>query len=844
MIPILFGPYTKTFTTNGYGRLSDCISCTVTEERNGIYECEFEYPITGKWYDWLCSQGGIIGVIHDDTKTIQPFDIYGYTAPINGIVTFYAHHLSYRLKNVIAKPFTATSCAEVMVKLQGQTFEENPFTFWTDKVTAGEFKLTHPDNVRALLSGQSGSVLDVYGKGDYEFDTWTVKLYVNRGVDSGVTIRYGKNLSNITKEIDESNTYTAIAPYWIGSDGTVVYLPEGFVTVGGGIARTMEWTDENGNPIQTENAVDIEFSVLREAPFAVNFSDRFENAPTEEELRTAAVNYLQNNQPWIPKENIKVDFVQLWQTPEYEDVAILQRVKLCDRVSIYYPELGVTAENQKVIKVIYDVLTERYTEMELGEPKTTLAQSILNTVHNELEGLLPEVEVTRSAMQEAIDHATELITGGLGGHVVFTLDADGKPQEILIMDTEDTSTAVNVLRINQNGIGFSSNGYNGPFTSAWTLDGSFVADFITGGTLSANLIKAGILSDDAGLNTWNMLTGEMNLQGNITMKSGASKAMVGNFSYKAFNLNTLVTDTYNSVGLYLPTGGTDSAPERFIGITSSTTSDVTRFIADASNSGYQTTQHQNIYTNNSNGKKYFIEEVYDRAKTIYLYSLTDDTALARLSISEQGVFYDVRNQTGNTAYGDWLSAMQLFLDPTPLDYSTSNIIVSSNQIKFNDCGSNVPGSHAGLSILAWSFVIGTTTCYLRGQHQSQFDTLEFNGHNIPVSSSSSRRYKHSITDLNDATLDPHRLLELPVRQFEYNEEHSTQYYDMRGKTLPGFIAEEVEEIYPAATIHDTEGNIESWDERRIIPGMLALIQEQAKKIEKLEKRIEKLEGKI
>ena len=64
---------------------------------------------------------------------------------------------------------------------------------------------------------------------------------------------------------------------------------------------------------------------------------------------------------------------------------------------------------------------------------------------------------------------------------------------------------------------------------------------------------------------------------------------------------------------------------------------------------------------------------------------------------------------------------------------------------------------------------------------------------------------------------------------------------MRGQTIPGIIAEDVEEIYPAATIHDTEGRVESWDERRLIPSMLALIQEQDKKIKELEARLEKLE---
>ena len=125
---------------------------------------------------------------------------------------------------------------------------------------------------------------------------------------------------------------------------------------------------------------------------------------------------------------------------------------------------------------------------------------------------------------------------------------------------------------------------------------------------------------------------------------------------------------------------------------------------------------------------------------------------------------------------------------------------------------------------------------------STTDVLMYvNNKQLAFVSSSSRRYKHSIRPIEPADLDPHKLLALPIVQFEWNDDHPLQYEDMRGETIPGIIAEDVEEIYPAATIHDAEGRVESWDERRLIPGMLALIQEQDKKIKELEARLAKLE---
>lgn len=485
MFPIYYrGDETK-FTSNGLGRLTDCISCTVTEERNGIYECEFTYPITGKFYQQLLN-GGIIGVIHDDHHDIQPFDIYKHSAPIDGIVTFNASHINYRQGNIILNPFTATTCAEAFSLIPANSIGGNPFTYWTDKASSGSFNLENPDNVKAILCGQQGSILDAFSTGDYEFDVWEVKLYANRGVDTGVTIRYGKNMTNVQMEQDRSGTFTAIAPYYKSED-TLVTLPEGYIYTMDAPPVSYPWQDENGTYITDENGEIIYFSFLNVTPVAIDFTSDFDAPPTIEELRERAAAYLNNNKPWLPSDNITVDFVQLWQTPEYENVAALQRVSLCDTVSVYYPELGVVAQNEKVIKVVYNVLLERYDEMELGMLRTTLSQAMTG----EIEKAVAE---SQSILQSAIQHATEMITGGLGGYVVMTMNASGQPQEILIMDTPDVNTAINVIRMNRNGIGFSTNGYQGPFTSAWTIDGRFNADFISTGTLLANFIKGGTLT--------------------------------------------------------------------------------------------------------------------------------------------------------------------------------------------------------------------------------------------------------------------------------------------------------------------------------------------------------------
>ena len=477
MKPILFDSGETDFTSNGLGRLSDCTSCVVTEERNGAYELEMEYPITGVHYSDI-QDSRIIYAPHDDTKKRQPFRIYKISKPISGIVTVNARHLTYDLSTIPVKPFSASSCVEALQGLKNNALTACPFEFWTDKSVTAKFSTDVPASIRSLLGGQEGSILDAYGTGEYEWDGYTVKLHLHRGADNGVTIRYGKDLTDIESEETSEDTYDGVVPYWVSQDKFVMLSTDPIV-----------WRDGSGK--------------VKAVP--LDLSNNWKDAPTEAQLRAAAETYVKGNAVNSIRQNIKIDFVPLWQTEEYKDVAPLQRVKLCDTVTVKHPQLGISA-TAKVVSTKYNALTERYDEIELGNSKTDLADSITAEIGAATKNL-----VNRSTMQAAVDYATKLICGGMGGHVVIGVDANGKPNEIIVMETEDKATAVNVIRLNLNGIGMSTTGYNGPFRTAMTIDSHAVADFIDTGTLTANLIKAGILSDAKGRNSWNMETGELNL---------------------------------------------------------------------------------------------------------------------------------------------------------------------------------------------------------------------------------------------------------------------------------------------------------------------------------------------
>lgn len=338
MIPILFEDTETNFTHNGIGRLVDCLSCVVTEERNGIYECEFTYPITGKWFNELM-QGGIIGVIHDDNHDIQPFDIYKSSAPIDGVVTFNAHHVSYRLNNVVLEPYTAANASDAIDGILLHSVNTNGFTFTTDKTTVANFALTRPQSVRATLMGTEGSFLDTFGKADFKFNQFAVSMLADRGSDTGVTVRYGKNMTGITRERDEGECFSAIVPFWQGEETTV--YPSTYIVT----------------PTTTVTPI---------VPVVMDFTGDFDSEPSEADLTAAARKYLDDNEPWKGSDTITVDFTAMWQTPQYEAVAAIQKVGLCDTVSVYFTAMGIVAEKAKVQQVKFNVLTEQFDEITLG----------------------------------------------------------------------------------------------------------------------------------------------------------------------------------------------------------------------------------------------------------------------------------------------------------------------------------------------------------------------------------------------------------------------------------------------------------------------------------------------
>lgn len=531
MIPILYKPDAKT----KIGWLAEASDCQCTEERNGVFELEFQYPMLGRYAAELVIDRYVKAKPNANGKN-QFFHIRKVSKPINGMFTVSCEHISYALSGYPVPTVSASGNAQVTINAiltaaKNQLGKDTGFSVATTDITLSSSIALTNVSARAALGGVSGSVLDVYG-GEYEFDNHTIKLHKARGKDRGVRIAYGRNMTELKCDIDMDSAYTGIYGY-VKNDNVDLHSYKAVTNSSGINAKTL----------------------IRD--FSSDFSGG-DSKITQSGLDSAVAAYAAANDINSPTVSMTVSFVDLSQSPEYASFSALESVSLCDTVHIYHKDLNINIK-AKVIKTVYDVLRERYTSIDLGSPRANFADVIKQTV-NEAKDLRGQLVSAKSdltaAYEKAIADATAAITGNSGGYV--RLNPPQNPQEILIMDTPDISTAKNIWRFNLSGFGHSSGGYSGPYRTAVTQDGHIVADFIDTGILNANIIRAGIMQSANGEFSFNLESGhieasDINITGGDINLDGGQLLILNNDGYKA-DFSGGVVELYQGAGTGTGTG--------------------------------------------------------------------------------------------------------------------------------------------------------------------------------------------------------------------------------------------------------------------------------------------------
>lgn len=531
MIPILYKQDAKA----KIGWLAEASDCQCTEERNGVFELEFQYPMLGRYAAELVIDRYVKAKPNANGKN-QFFHIRKVSKPINGMFTVSCEHISYALSGYPVPTVSASGNAQVAINAiltaaKNQLGKDTGFSVATTDITLSSSIALTNVSARAALGGVSGSVLDVYG-GEYEFDNHTIKLHKARGKDRGVRIAYGRNMTELKCDIDMDSAYTGIYGY-VKNDNVDLHSYKAVTNSSGINAKTL----------------------IRD--FSSDFSGG-DSKITQSGLDSAVAAYAAANDINSPTVSMTVSFVDLSQSPEYASFSALESVSLCDTVQIYHKDLNINIK-AKVIKTVYDVLRERYTSIDLGSPRANFADVIKQTV-NEAKDLRGQLVSAKSdltaAYEKAIADATAAITGNSGGYV--RLNPSQNPQEILIMDTPDISTAKNIWRFNLSGFGHSSGGYSGPYRTAVTQDGHIVADFIDTGILNANIIRAGIMQSTNGEFSFNLESGhieasDINITGGDINLDGGQLSVLNNDGYKA-DFSGGMVELYQGAGTGTGTG--------------------------------------------------------------------------------------------------------------------------------------------------------------------------------------------------------------------------------------------------------------------------------------------------
>lgn len=358
MIPRLFDGNATEFNTNGIGALTDCISCEVTEEGKGIFVLEMRYPVTGVHYEDIKVTNFIVAK-PNQLQDRQAFTIERISRPINGIVTVYCNHISYGQSFIPVAPFNANGITATLQGLLTNALVDNPYTFTTDLTNeASLFNLVAPASLRKCLGGMDGSISDVFsGSNGVEFlwDNFNTFITLNRGKNNGVSLRFRKNITALDQTLSIEELVTGVLPTWSNSDNTVNLYGE---------IQYSPYVSNYPNP-----RIEI-----------IDLSNEFEEGvtPTLAMLNQAGQRYINRNNVGLPKNNIKLSFVDL-SSVETPYKMLAETINLYDLVHVYYEPLGIEY-NARVIKTVWDVLKNRYIEIEVGNIKNNIAQTIADNI--------------------------------------------------------------------------------------------------------------------------------------------------------------------------------------------------------------------------------------------------------------------------------------------------------------------------------------------------------------------------------------------------------------------------------------------------------------------------------
>lgn len=412
MKPILFNKNEQQFDTYGLGEI-DVTTGNVTRERNGLYTFYAEYPANGPLASVLEKEMKLKADAGLRTKN-QTFEISRIVKDSSGVLKIYGSHIKHKLEYMAVRHgINLSGTASVALAIWANNLiGDYRFSTWSDIDTTGStiFTADKMTNAHLALGGVEGSILDVWG-GEYEFDNLTVRLHKQLGRRAPTVLEYGRNI--ISAESDESieESYTSVYPFATytpdsqGSDSTPTPIT---VTIPG------DYVDSKYISMYANRRIKV-----------VDFSSEFKEKeiPTPDKLRAMTLKFMEHNKIGAPKINTKIEYVDLANTLDYQDNKIIEELEFCDIVPVYYPSIGITEDDAKVTKIVYDFVNERNESVEFG----IIGESIRSAMTGGLSGRMDSLENRQKAIESGLP---DYLLNASGNKVWYQKPAEGTEHKL------------------------------------------------------------------------------------------------------------------------------------------------------------------------------------------------------------------------------------------------------------------------------------------------------------------------------------------------------------------------------------------------------------------------------
>lgn len=823
MIPVLYTAGKSAEEITPMGALTDTISCSTTEERNGVYETTLVYPSSGELAEEIQPER-IVYVKTNDTDDPQPMRIVTVTKEQDNTMTVYAQHVSYQLNGVVVMPFTASGIQDAISKLASYAPE---FTFSSSNDSDAQFTVSTPTSLRSLLGGMEGGLLDVYG-GEYHFDGWNITFDRARGTDRGALIAYGKNLTDLSAENDLSGAVTGVLPYYQDQEGNLTTLDI---------------------PITLEHSLSYERITPLDCSSEIEAEEGASQGVIQEALREYGEAWLKN-QSAAAVDSVTLSFESLYQAGE-DATKALEIIALCDPVTIWDKRynLKLTA---KCITAEYDGLGEKYTSLEIGQTKSSFSSALQSQVQGVADSVTAIEKEYPSRWEQAIAEVAGKITGQANSHIML-YPMENPEMIIAAEDTDLSKPGVGALVINAAGIVTTEDiaaalsawdrGEN-PFTGAMSIDGYLVERVMKAIQIEGQQIIAGVIQ---------------NATGTVRIDLDSGDAYVP-------RLLGRVGDSDTWVGI--EQGQLDLSGAQYNGV---------RYYTQTSVDGDQTDY---LYILRNNTGVYLIPaSTYDGPRCVL------DLAAPSSGQSSPRIFsvrrsLDMGQMFYVTSEGNAAIAGQFFVmghGAQLVDTSDALVIQKDAQILFRDSSGttyfavnkdNNAGvstdfpltanklllqgdSHAGLQQFS-DYSFGLTfprTTLLRISYNSEgtnytplmefspngdinvWRNMNLNGYSIL--NSSDKRLKKYIAASKEKALP---ILEaIPVRQYTYKVGAPGALPEK--KVRFGQIAQELYDVYPEAVVHDEDKDEWYIDKMALIDPIIKAVQELSAKVTSLESEL-------